>query len=749
MSADADAPDPASAAPQTLCGELVRFVWQAPDGARAVAVLDDPRQGRWKVVGPLWGVQQGHSVRVWGKVTEHPQHGKQFAVDAAQPALPQSAEGLVAWLASGVIRGIGKRTAQRVVDQLGDTAVEQIRADVEVLHGIVGKKRRKVLHARLSELDAAEQTALFLFGLGLGPALVRKIQTRYAADTGRVVRERPFSLIDEIQGIGFRTADKIARAQGLDFAAPERLRAALRFALGELAAQGHTAPPRDRVLQAAAVAAEVAAPSIEALVAAMVADGKLSEVQSCDATGTVVAALALPDLAQAEQAIFDHVRAACAQTHRVATDGDPRLRRAADTLGFDLQGQQRQAVLLALTAPLLVVTGGPGTGKTTILRGVLAALDGADTQVVLAAPTGRAARRLAEAAGLEARTLHRLLAIDPSRPDAGRGKTALQADLVVVDEASMVDAVLMAQLVQALPASARLLLVGDADQLPSVGPGAVLADLLACPEVPRVRLDRVFRQAEASYIVRAAHAVLAGLLPASAPGGGDFFFVPRGEADAIADTVCKVVVERLPKLGFDPKADVQVLAPMHKGALGIAELNQRLRGLLNPDGEAAIGGLRVGDKVLQLRNDYKLELSNGDIGVVLGTTVVAVEDPETVDDGDDEPDDETEPAAAATLPALVVRFGDRLVDYPAPLLENLTLAYAITVHKSQGSEYPAVVLPVHGSQWAMLQRNLLYTAITRARRFCVLVGEERAVRRAATNDAPVWRHTRLRALWGS
>ncbi len=743
----ATAPEPAGADPDTLCGELVRFVWQAPDGARAVAVLDDPRHGRWKIVGPLWGVQQGHSLRVWGKVTEHPQHGKQFAVESAQPALPQSAEGLAAWLASGVIRGVGKRTAKRVVEKLGETAVDQIKADVEVLAGIVGKKRRKLLHARLCELDAAEQTALFLFGLGLGPSLVRKIQARYAADTGRVVRERPFSLIDEIQGIGFRTADKVARAQGLHFDAPERLRAALRFALGELAAQGHTAPPRDRALQAAAVAAEVPAESIEAQVAAMVADGKLVEVQSCDPTGDRVPALALPDLAQAEQAIFEHVRAACAEVPTPATDDDPRLRRAAETLGFDLEGQQRQAVVLALTAPLLVVTGGPGTGKTTILRGVLAALDDVDSTVVLAAPTGRAARRLAEAAGLEAKTLHRLLAIDPSRPDAGRGKVAIEADLVVVDEASMVDAALMAQLVGALPPYARLLLVGDADQLPSVGPGAVLADLLACPEVPRVRLDRVFRQAEASSIVRAAHAVLAGQLPDSAPSGGDFFFVARNEAEAIADTVCKVVCERLPKLGFDPKTDVQVLAPMHKGVLGVVELNQRLRGLLNPDGAPAIGGMRVGDKVLQLRNDYKLELSNGDIGVVLGTTVVTVDD-DPADEVDEDPADETEPTAPATLPALVVRFGDRLVDYPAPFLENLTLAYAITVHKSQGSEYPAVVLPIHGSQWAMLQRNLLYTAMTRARRFCVLVGEERAVRRAATNDAPVWRHTRLRALWG-
>ncbi|MBM4342840.1 MAG: ATP-dependent RecD-like DNA helicase [Deltaproteobacteria bacterium] len=748
MAAADAAPDRAGADPDTLCGELVRFVWQAPDGARAVAVLDDPRWGRWKVVGPLWGVQQGHSVRLWGKVAEHPVHGRQFAVESAQPALPQSAQGLAAWLASGVIRGVGKRTAQRIVERLGDTAVDQIKANVDVLHGIVGKKRRKVLADKLRELDAAEQTALFLFGLGIGPTLVRRIQARHAGDSGRVVRERPFSLIDDVVGIGFRTADKIARAQGLAFDAPERLRAAVRFALGELAAQGHTAPPRDRTLQAAAVAAEVPADALQALVAEMAAEGRIAEVQTCDPTGALVPALALPDLAHAEQVIFDHVCQACAQVPAAARDDDPRLRRAAETLGFELAGQQRQAVLLALTARLLVVTGGPGTGKTTILRGVLAALDDGDAKVVLAAPTGRAARRLAEAAGLQAKTLHRLLAIDPGRPDAGRGKVAIEADLVIVDEASMVDAALMAQLLGALPEHARLVLVGDADQLPSVGPGAVLADLLACAEVPRVRLDQVFRQAEASRIVRAAHAILAGQVPDSAPAGGDFFVVARDEPAAIADTVLKVVLERLPRLGFDPKTDVQVLAPMHKGALGVAELNLRLRELLNPDGETAIGAMRVGDKVLQLRNDYRLDLSNGDIGVVVGTTAVEVDDDDAAGDADDEQDDDSAPAAPATLPALVVRFGDRLVDYPAPLLENLTLAYAITVHKSQGSEYPAVVLPVHSSQWAMLQRNLIYTAITRARRFCVLVGQDRAIRRAAANDAPVWRNTRLRALWG-
>ena len=728
--------------PNQLFGTLTRFVWQSANGETAIAVVQDQATGRaWTVKGPLWGLHAGETVRLWGRVQQDPRWGLQFRVEAAQPALPQSKDGLRKWLSSGRLPGIGAVTAERIVLALAanpaaeGASLQRLVEEPQLLQGITGltaKRRAALVHA-IAELDAGEQSSLYLFGLGLGPALLRRILARYGADAGRQVKERPYDLVNDVSGVGFRTADKVAQSGGIGLTAPGRLRAALAYTLQELASQGHTAPPEARLLAEAARITEVDAALVRPQLGAALLAGELQECQTWDSLGQCQAAVALAHFADGERMVAQFVAERCGPQAAAPDLVHDALHRAEQALGVPLLGDQRQAVALALHAQLAVVTGGPGTGKTTIIRGLLAALP-AHEQVALAAPTGRAARRLAEATDREAKTLHRLLEYDVRQRRFLRDQSRpLDAALVVVDEASMVDVPLATALCSALRPETRLILVGDADQLPSVGPGAVLADLLRCEQVARVRLKQVYRQGQTSYITAAAHQILAGELPESAPRGqGDFFFLPRHTAEDIATTVCEVVSEHLPRLGFDPQTEIQVLAPMHRGPLGTEALNERLRALVNRDGQPAMGGWRTGDKLIQTKNDYDLEVFNGDIGVVQGVTV-----------GLPSADAETPALFAASLQ---VRFGERLVEYLPEKLDSLAQAYAVTVHKAQGSEYPAIVLPLYLGHHTMLQRNLLYTAVTRARRFAVLVGQPEALARAVSNDAPIHRYTQLAVL---
>ena len=728
--APARPPTPADA--KVLCGVLHHFVYR--DEARGFGIASlhsEDDLEHWMIKGALWGLEPGQPIEVHGAFEDDARWGRQFRVERARPVLPGTAAGVVQFLRSSRLPGIGDTLARRIVEVLGPDALSRVRENPELLREVSGlhAARRKVLLEALTRQADSESTLLFLYSHAIGPALGARIAGQYGVDTIRKVRENPYRLADDVAGVGFRTADALARSLGTQTDDPNRLHAAFRFALQTLAQQGHTAPPRDLVVAHTAevlgLGQELLAPHLPALCAGR-------DIVQTTPEGEDEPRIAWADLARAERNLAKRIVALQAAPRPALGPAEilAGVEAASRALGFELAGTQRTAIEAALRDNLLIVTGGPGTGKTTIIRGVLASVAAKGERVLLAAPTGRAAHRMAEATGQEAKTLHRLLEYDPRKQRFLRDADhPLEADLVIVDEVSMMDVPLALALFDAVPVGAHLLLVGDADQLPSVGPGAVLDDLLRSGLVAQVALDRIYRQGEGSAIAINAHRVRQGQLPVSAPRGseGDFFVVPRDSPHEVLTALLEIVQHRMPRLGFEPTRDVQVLSPMRRGPLGTVALNEQLRQALNPDGEPVGGGLRVGDKVLQLRNDYDLEIFNGDIGRVLGAQGPT----------------ENRQAGLGTEASVRVRFGEREVAYPLGHIDQLVLAYAVTVHKSQGSEYPAVIAVLHGQHHVLLQRNLLYTALTRARQFAVLLGQPRAIERAVANDAPIRRHTQL------
>jgi len=686
------------------------------------------------VVGALLGAQPGESLRLHGWWSSHAQYGRQFEVVSYTTVLPATIQGIRRYLGSGLIKGIGPVFAERIVDRFGTDTLQIIEDEPARLVEVpgLGPKRTAKITAAWQEQKAIKEVMVFLQGVGVSTSIAVRIYKKYGDTSIDVVRGEPYRLAADVWGIGFKTADAIAQAVGIPHDSPERVKAGLQYTLSQATDNGHCYLPAQQLLADAVrildVPAELTARCLDELVAE---EGVVRE-ELPGADGQSESAVYLVPFHRAEQSLAGSLRRLLHErSDRMPSFADVDWGKALAWLkartGTDLAPEQEQAVRLALTSKVAVLTGGPGCGKSFTVRSIVELAAAKKARILLVAPTGRAAKRLAELTGQSAATVHRLLKLQPGGEASYDRDTPLEADLLVVDEASMLDLILANKLVKAVPPGAHLLLVGDVDQLPSVGAGEVLRDLLAAEAIPRVRLTQVFRQAADSGVITNAHRINAGR-PPLLQGMADFFFFPCDDTEATAELTVEVACTRVPKrFGLDPRRDIQVLAPMHRGPAGAGALNTLLQQQLTPAREGLperrVGGrvFRIGDKVTQIRNNY----DKGQAGVFNGTVGVVT-------------------ALSTDEQTLAVRTDeDESIDYDFDELDELAHAYAMTIHRSQGSEYPAVVIPITTSAWMMLQRNLLYTAVTRAKKLVVLVGSRRALAAAVRTVGAGRRHTAL------
>lgn len=680
------------------------------------------------VVGSIPGAAPGKELELTGEYTSHPQYGKQFSVSAYVEKAPLELLGIEKYLGSGLLRGIGPGTARRLVAHFGADTLSVLERSPERLREVpgIGEAKRNLLLVGLSGQREVQKVMVFLQGHGITMGLASRIYREYGADTEAAIRKNPYRLADDVFGIGFRTADKLARELGFMPEEPRRLAAGIRWCLREAEGSGHCYLPLNVLEQQASEALEVSLTLIAPIVENLVQNKHLVRAIQGEETriyrtpvyaAEVAVAAKLRDLSRLPVPFLSENLEAALQTFTARH-------------GITLVEAQRAAIATALSHGVTVITGGPGTGKTTLVKALLHICDARQWSVYLAAPTGRAAKRLQEATDREAKTVHRLLEYNPhteQSPFLRHAENPLRCDLLVLDESSMMDLSLMYHLLKAVPLGCRLVLVGDVDQLPPVGAGNVLRDIISTGLISLVRLEVIFRQAKESLIVSNAHRINRGEFPYLATNRRDFLFLAQDEPEKVVAQVLDVVEHRLPKLHrLHPILDIQVLTPMRRTVTGVDNLNLLLQQALNPPSpgkaevQTASGILRLGDKVMQIRNNYSRFVYNGDVG-----SIAAING----EDGE-----------------ITVAYPERSVAYELTELSELTLAYAATVHKSQGSEYRAVVLPFTTQHYVMLQRNLLYTAITRAREIVVIVGSKKAVAIAVKNSKVEQRYTGLAAL---
>lgn len=713
-----------------LIATLERTVYVNEENGYTVAKvrLKGVRRSTITVVGTNLAAYPGETLELEGEWEVDKKYGEQFRVHSFRSRAPASAQAMEKYLASGLIKGVGPFLAKNLVRKFGVNTLQVIEQTPKKLLKVkgIGRVRTKLIHQAVMENREIRELMLFMQGHYLPASLAVKAYKEYGEKALPVIKEDPYRLADDIFGVGFKTADRVALSLGLPTDSVSRAEAALVYILGQLAGEGHVYCPQEELV------------------------AKVSELLGVDISlpETAINLLAQPGrdkiviekLPSGERAVYRlplywaEVNVARRLLHllhfphliKPPEDLDGAIAEAEAGQGISLSATQRQALTSMVSKKIVIITGGPGTGKTTLVKTFLAIAQKMGRLVLLAAPTGRAAKKLSETTGQEAKTIHRLLEYAPV---AGRFKrderNLLRGDVILVDEASMVDLILMNNLIKAIPVHASLVLVGDVDQLPSVGPGNVLRELIASGQIPVVRLTEIFRQSKESLIVTNAHRINNGQLPwqpREQDESADFFFIEKEEPEEILELIKRLITKRIPeRFGFDPIDDIQAISPMHRGLVGAHNLNLELKKCLNPGGvELPFGNrtLREGDKVMQLRNNYELDIFNGDIGRV-----------QRIDREEQK---------------VTVKFYDRLASIEFRDLDDLTLAYTITVHKSQGSEYPAVIMPLITQHYMMLQRNLVYTALTRAKKLMVIIGTKKALAMAIKNDMIERRFTNLK-----
>ncbi|MGD0060617.1 MAG: ATP-dependent RecD-like DNA helicase [Verrucomicrobiia bacterium] len=707
---------------QTVEGTLEHVIYSNEENHYTVAQLL-PEGGTRRtepitIVGNLAALNIGETVRAQGHWVNHKQWGRQFAVERFESVLPRTVVGIKRYLGSGLIKGIGDAFADRIVEKFGERTFEIIdtfSARLREVDGI-GPERAKRIKDAWTAQKSVRDIMIFLQGYGIGSSHAAKIYKQYGENAMAVVQENPYRLAKDISGIGFRTADGIASKMGIERDSIHRLKAGVVHALDRATDDGDTCLPREKLIEAARELLEVEIAPIE------------KAIEQLSVGGEVVIEddyVYLARLCRAERGVATKIHELrWAPLTLPAIDFEKALTWVQQKTRVALAAAQRNAIQTALTSKISVITGGPGVGKTTIVNSIVKILRAKNGKVLLAAPTGRAAKRMSEATGAPAQTIHRLLKFEPHEGGFTHNeRRPLQGDMIIIDETSMLDIPLAYHLLKAIPLTASVVFVGDVDQLPSVGPGNFLRDVIDSDRVPVVRLTEIFRQAKNSFIITNAHLVNEGKMPVlDAQQEADFFFIEEEQPEKVLATIKALCGERVPKkFGFDPMRDVQVLTPMHKGLCGSENLNRELQTTLNPSGPNVQRWgrtYRVGDRVMQIRNNYDKDVFNGDLGRVKRIDLIEQQ--------------------------VIVEIDEREIPYEFTDMDELLPAYAISVHKSQGNEYPCVIVPLLTQHFVLLQRNLLYTAITRGKKLVILIGSKKALAIAIRNNKTAARYSRLK-----
>lgn len=699
-------------------GAVDHYIFQNELNGFSVAVFQEEgkrKRDQFTVVGPMTGISPGETVRLYGEWVINPKFGRQFEVKSFVPILPATVTGIKRYLGSGLIKGIGPKFASRIVKHFKDKTLDIIEEDPDRLREVpnIGPKRLGIIKEAWQEHSLIRDIMVFLQSHNISLNLSTKIYRRYGADSIRVLREDPYQTALDIHGVGFKRADVIASSMGIEKDAPQRIRAGVIHVLNEASSsEGHTFLYKPQILAEAKKLLEVEEERIEEAIDHLVKEELIISEEFPEGRALFPKALHV-----CEKNLSQRLMTICPPREKpFRSDAGKALSEFEKKFRFELAERQRDAILHAMKGGVMVITGGPGTGKTTIVRAIIYLLSMTGIRIKLCAPTGRAAKRLEETTSMEATTIHRLLKFQPRSGGFSYNEiNPIPADLLIVDETSMLDVVLAYHLVKALPRKASVIFVGDADQLPPVGPGNFLRDIMDSGRAAVIRLSEIFRQARRSLIVVNAHRINQGQMPYSPKPDRkprpDYYFIQKPEPEEALDAMRRLISERIPeKFRMDPTKDVQVITPMYRGLLGANNLNSNLQNLLNPNPDYITRGsltLRIGDKVMQIRNNYDKDVYNGDLGIVVNFD--------------------------REYQMVRVNFDGRIVPYEYKELDDLVLAYAITVHKSQGSEYPAVIIPVMTQHFIMLQRNLLYTAVTRGKRLVCIVGTKKALAIAVKN----------------